>query len=131
MPDFLTFETDKKYDIIICCGVLHHIPDYEKALAKIKSLLKPGGTLVLAIYNKYGKILKQYFKINYNSDILYKDQELNPFELSFTNRQIHDLCNDLIFNAVTPSISNRFVDALSWFNNSNGGLVLYIFKNKV
>jgi 2-polyprenyl-3-methyl-5-hydroxy-6-metoxy-1,4-benzoquinol methylase len=127
--DFLEFKTNKKYDIIICCGVLHHIPEYKKALTKIKSLLKPGGKLLLAVYNPYGKILKRFFNINYNCDILYQDQEKNPFELSFSNKQVHNMCSDLKFQSANPSISNRFVDFLSCFNSENGGLVLYIFNN--
>ena len=128
--DFLKFKTDKKYDIIICCGVLHHIPEHEKALVKIKQLLKPGGKLLLALYNPYGKILKRFFTINYNCDTLYQDQENNPFELSFSNKQVRDMCSDLEFQSATPSISNRFVDFLAWFNSENGGLVLYIFNKR-
>lgn len=126
--DFLQFETEQQYDIIICCGVLHHIPQYHHALAKIKNLLKPGGKLVLAVYNPWGKILKQFFKINYNCDILYQDQENNPFELSFSNSQVRDMCKDLKFHRSAPSISNHFVDLLALNNSENGGLVLYIFS---
>jgi len=125
--DFLLFNPEKKYDVIICCGVLHHIPQYETALAKIKSLLKPNGKLILAVYNPYGKILKRFFKINYNCDILYQDQELNPFELSFNNKQVKTMCKDLEFLSSAPSIANHLVDFLSLTNSENGGLVLYIF----
>jgi 2-polyprenyl-3-methyl-5-hydroxy-6-metoxy-1,4-benzoquinol methylase len=127
--DFLEFRTVKKYDLIICCGVLHHIPEYQQALAKLKGLLKPGGKLVLAVYNKYGKILKKFFEIKYNSHTLYHDQENNPFEMSFTNRQVLKMCNDLKFESVTPSFKNKFVDTLAWFNSENGGLALYVFTN--
>jgi 2-polyprenyl-3-methyl-5-hydroxy-6-metoxy-1,4-benzoquinol methylase len=128
--DFLQFKTGKKYDVIICCGVLHHIPEYEKALAKIKQLLKPGGKLLLALYNPYGKVLKRFFTINYNCDTLYQDQENNPFELSFSSSEVRDMCSDLEFQSATPGISNRFVDFLAWFNSENGGLVLYIFNKR-
>lgn len=126
--DFLQFKTEKKYDVIICCGVLHHIPDYPIALDKMKSLLKPGGKLVLAVYNKYGKILKQFFNINYNCDILYRDQEHNPFELSFTHKQVLTMCDDMVFHSASPSVSNQLVDFSAWFNSENGGLTVYIFE---
>jgi len=126
--DFLQFNTEKKYDVIICCGVLHHIPQYEEALAKIKHLLKPNGKLILAVYNPWGKILKRFFNINYNCDILYRDQELNPFELSFTNRQLRKMCDDLTFHKSSPSVNNHLVDLLALTNSENGGLVLYIFS---
>lgn len=126
--DFLLFETNHKYDVIICCGVLHHIPQYQQALDKIKNLLKANGKLVLAVYNPWGKILKKFFKINYNCDILYQDQEKNPFELSFSNSQVHAMCKDLKFHKSAPSIENHFVDFLALFNSENGGLVLYVFS---
>ena len=125
--DFLEFKTTKKYDLIICCGVLHHIPEHQRALVKMKELLKPGGKLMLAVYNKYGKILKHIFDIKYHNDVLYKDQELNPFELSFTHKQVLKMCSDLTFELVTPSFDNRLVDLSALFNSINGGLALYVF----
>lgn len=125
--DFLEFETNKQYDLIICCGVLHHIPEYKRALAKMKEFLKPGGKLVLAVYNTYGKILKRAVNIKYHNHILYQDQELNPFELSFTNSQVLNMCDDLNFELVTPSYNNKLVNIRAWFNSVNGGLALYVF----
>lgn len=129
--DFLKFNTKKQYDVIICCGVLHHMPCHQEALAKIKQLLKPGGTLVLAVYNKYGKILKHLININYHSPILDEDQENNPFELSFTNKQVQQMCADLEFKLVSPSIHNHLVDLLAISNSENGGLALYVFSKPI
>lgn len=126
--DFNEYKATKQYDLIICCGVLHHIPQHEEALLKLKSLLKPGGKLLLALYNPYGKILKHVVKLNYNCDILYQDQEKNPFELSFNHSQVLTMCNDLLFESVTPSIYNHLVNFLAIFNSENGGLALYVFS---
>ena len=128
--DFLKFNSKKQYDTIICCGVLHHIPEYLSALDKMKKLLKPNGKLLLAVYNTNGKILKQIFNLKYHNNILYTDQELNPFELSFSNKQVCNMCNDLEFHSASPSISNRFIDFLALFNSENGGLVLYVFNKQ-
>jgi 2-polyprenyl-3-methyl-5-hydroxy-6-metoxy-1,4-benzoquinol methylase len=124
--DFLEFGSthDTQYDLVICQGVLHHIPEYETAIKYLTKLIKPGGTLILGVYNPYGKILKKFFKINYLNDILYKDQELNPFETSFTVQQIKNYFNGLTLVDAYPSQSN--VRAL--FNSKNGGLITYIFK---
>lgn len=129
--DFLHYSSIKKFDIIICCGVLHHIPEYNIALDKMKKLLRPGGKLLLALYNPWGKILKRYFIIKYHNHILYQDQENNPYELSFNFKQVLNMCNDLQFNSVVPSYKNCFVNLQSFFNSQNGGLALYVFqKNK-
>lgn len=127
--DFLKVKLEKKYDIVICCGVMHHIPQYQDALKKLKALVKPGGRLLLALYNPLGKILKHIKKINYNSPTLFEDQENNPFELSFTKGAVINMCQDLTFEKAQPSLGNYFVDLLALFNSSNGGLTIYTFKN--
>lgn len=127
--DLIAFKSRKKFDVIICQGVLHHIPDYHLALNNLKLLLKPGGILLLGVYNPFGKILKKIIKIQYHSKILYKDQEENPFEISFTSGQVKNLCNDMKFLSCVPGLFNRyFSNIISMQNNQNGGLVLYAFQ---
>jgi 2-polyprenyl-3-methyl-5-hydroxy-6-metoxy-1,4-benzoquinol methylase len=126
--DFILYNSDEQYDVVICHGVLHHIPEHYDALVKLKKLVKPGGTLILAVYNTFGKILKHFSNIEYNSEILYVDQEQNPFELSFTHNEVLKLCNDLTFVKVEPSFKNKFVNLHALFNSENGGLALYVFK---
>ena len=128
--DFLQFKSNKKFDVIICCGVLHHIPQYNEALDLIKQLLKPGGKLLLALYNPWGKVLKKFVRIKYHNSILYKDQENNPYELSFSYKDVLNLCSDLKFDYVEPSWNNKFVDLQALFNSQNGGLALYVFEKQ-
>jgi 2-polyprenyl-3-methyl-5-hydroxy-6-metoxy-1,4-benzoquinol methylase len=46
--DFLTSFTDEKpYDVVICIGVLAHVSSPCNVIAKIASLLNPGGVLIL------------------------------------------------------------------------------------
>jgi ubiquinone/menaquinone biosynthesis C-methylase UbiE len=47
----LQFE-DNSFDCVYSFGVLHHIPDVEKALAEIKRVLKPGGQVMAMLYNR-------------------------------------------------------------------------------
>jgi 2-polyprenyl-3-methyl-5-hydroxy-6-metoxy-1,4-benzoquinol methylase len=47
----LQFE-DNTFDVVYSFGVLHHIPKIEKALAEIKRVLKPGGLLMVMVYNR-------------------------------------------------------------------------------
>jgi 2-polyprenyl-3-methyl-5-hydroxy-6-metoxy-1,4-benzoquinol methylase len=127
--DFAKYKAYGKYDIIICCGVLHHMPTYNTAISKIKTLLEYNGKLALAVYNPYGKFLKRFIKLKYHNDILYQDQENNPYEVSFTQHYVRKiLCWNLKLISVTPSFYNRFIDFLAMFNSRNGGLVLYIFE---
>ncbi len=42
-----------QYDVIHTWGVLHHTGNMEKAIKNTCSLVKPGGVLILAIYNRH------------------------------------------------------------------------------
>ena len=44
---------DRHFDCVYSFGVLHHIPDVERALAEAHRVLKPGGVLQTAVYNRY------------------------------------------------------------------------------
>lgn len=41
---------DESFDLIVCLGVLHHIPDTARALSTLTSKLKKGGTIILYLY---------------------------------------------------------------------------------
>jgi len=122
--NFLDFTTNIKYDLIISNGVIHHIPEYKKAIKKIQSY--DANTLVLGIYNKYGKIMKKITPINYRSELLHKDQEQAPFEVSFSHKEFTILLNE--YTLVSP---NFMVDFKNLFNYHNGGLTIYTFSKHV
>ncbi len=43
---------DSTFDVVYSFGVLHHIPEVEKAVAEIRRVLKPGGELLVMLYNR-------------------------------------------------------------------------------
>ena len=45
--DLLAYQSDRKYDAIVIMGVIEHLPQYDRVLAKFVSLLKPGGYIFL------------------------------------------------------------------------------------
>src|SRR3569832_1296791 len=45
--DLLAYQTDQRYDAIVIMGVIEHLPQYDRVLAKFVSLLKPGGYVFL------------------------------------------------------------------------------------
>jgi carbamoyltransferase len=47
----------ERFDVIICCGVLHHTPDPFAGFRALLPLLKPGGHIVIGLYNRYGRLL--------------------------------------------------------------------------
>lgn len=40
------------FDIVYSFGVLHHIPEVDKSIAEIYRVLKPGGELIIMLYNR-------------------------------------------------------------------------------
>ena len=44
------------FDVVICSGVLHHTPDPRASFACVARLVRPGGVLVVGLYNAYARL---------------------------------------------------------------------------
>lgn len=44
------------FDVVYCSGVLHHTPDPKAAFARIAALARPGGIIVLGLYNAIARV---------------------------------------------------------------------------
>jgi SAM-dependent methyltransferase len=44
------------FDVVIASGVLHHTPDPRASFAAIVSLARPGGAIVLGLYNSFARL---------------------------------------------------------------------------
>jgi ubiquinone/menaquinone biosynthesis C-methylase UbiE len=44
---------DRKFDLIICSGVVEYLPGDEKWMAEINRVIKPGGVLIINVTNKW------------------------------------------------------------------------------
>ena len=49
-------EPDEKFDYVFCNGVLHHTPDPYGGFCKLVPMVKPGGYMVIGLYNLYGRL---------------------------------------------------------------------------
>jgi SAM-dependent methyltransferase len=57
----------EQFDVVLCNGVLHHTADPYGGFRSIASLVKPGGYIVIGLYNTYGRLFtdfrRQVFKL--------------------------------------------------------------------
>ena len=125
--NILSIDSKKEYDVIVCQGVLHHIPEYMLALTKLHLALKPGGRILLGLYHPVGKLLKKVFSLKYNSKVLYIDQEKNPYELSFTKNKVLEMHKGFrLIDAQPQRFGSIALAALE--HSTNGGLITYVLE---
>jgi SAM-dependent methyltransferase len=48
-------ELDRRFDKIVCTGVLHHLPDPDAGLRALRDVLDSGGAMHLMVYAAYGR----------------------------------------------------------------------------
>lgn len=46
----------RRFDLIACSGVLHHLPDPEAGWAKLVGVLKPGGMMKVMVYSRVARL---------------------------------------------------------------------------
>ncbi len=90
--DLTTIKLNKKFDYIFSMGVLHHIPEMDKAIQNLKSHLKEGGIFVINVYNKYGKIYHRFLREKSNKTYE-MDSYNNPYERFFTQKEFREILN--------------------------------------
>jgi SAM-dependent methyltransferase len=49
----------RRYDLIVCSGVLHHLPGPEAGWAKLVEALNPGGVMKVMLYSRVGRLCIQ------------------------------------------------------------------------
>jgi SAM-dependent methyltransferase len=51
-----TASLGKTFDLIVCSGVLHHLPDPDAALGSLREVLEPHGVISLMVYGHYPRV---------------------------------------------------------------------------
>jgi SAM-dependent methyltransferase len=78
-------ELGRSFDLIICTGVLHHLPDPAEGLSALRGVLAPEGTIHLMLYGTYGRagvaLLQEYCR---RLGVGASDQEIRDLALTLT-----------------------------------------------
>ncbi len=56
------FFLEQSFDVVVCNGVLHHIGDAAAGFTSIQRLVKPGGHIVIGLYNWLGRMPTQWVR---------------------------------------------------------------------
>ena len=48
-------EIGRSFDLVVCTGVLHHLPDLDYGLRALRDVLRPSGAMRLMVYARYGR----------------------------------------------------------------------------
>src|SRR5271165_952127 len=60
-------EMGRSFDLVVCTGVLHHLPDPDAGLCALRDVLKPGGAMRLMVYASYGRagiyMMREYCRL--------------------------------------------------------------------
>ncbi|MCL4503897.1 MAG: class I SAM-dependent methyltransferase [Deltaproteobacteria bacterium] len=134
----LPFE-DASFDLVVSSGVLHHTPDYQKAIAECYRVLRPDGEAKITLYRKGvlhhrlawpltarlmrlagvrhpGADLAQT-AADVNDFIRQYDGEGNPFGLGMTNKQWAKVLREVGFQVVEHEnhfFPRRFLPFSKW-----------------
>lgn len=82
--DIINTKINKKFDIVISLGVLHHTENPEKAFENICRLTREGGLIIVSLYAKYNYIIDKINeklltkRIDKDSIIHFMDGYRNP-----------------------------------------------------
>lgn len=88
---------DGFFDAVTSMGVLHHVPDPERAINEIRRVLKPGGRLTLMLYHRNSAMYRLRFPLmrlftgkSLALQVNEVDGEGNPQGLVFSRREGRD-----------------------------------------
>ncbi|VVB92095.1 Ubiquinone biosynthesis O-methyltransferase [uncultured archaeon] len=121
--DIAEFITEKKFDHIFCLGVLHHTSDPYMRFRVLAGLCKPGGTITLGLYNRYGRFIhrvrRKWIRLNAGEDIQKRMSfvESSIYGGKFKNKHEQAYVADKYAN---PYESYHSVgEVIGWFNKNN------------
>jgi 2-polyprenyl-3-methyl-5-hydroxy-6-metoxy-1,4-benzoquinol methylase len=120
--DLAEFRTEKRFDHVFCLGALHHTRYPYKNFAALADLCKPGGTITVGLYNKYGRlahrVTRMWIGLRAGSDI---DKRLEYVEKSIYRRKMRSV-HETAYVAdkyVNPHESYHSVgEVLGWFEKN-------------
>jgi SAM-dependent methyltransferase len=106
-------ELDREFDLIVCTGVLHHLADPERGLRALRSVLRPGGAMLVMVYAPYGRtgvtMMQEYVRL---LGIESSEQEIQDLALSLKEIPRDHPLDSLLPNSPDFRRTDAMADAL-------------------
>jgi 2-polyprenyl-3-methyl-5-hydroxy-6-metoxy-1,4-benzoquinol methylase len=99
----ITKEEDRgKFDYIFSIGVMHHIPEVDKALENIKKMMDSNSLFIISVYSKWSRTLqfRKKSKEEVNNMSRYMDEYHHPFEKLMSRGQFKSFLEERGFEIV-------------------------------
>ncbi|VVB86483.1 Ubiquinone biosynthesis O-methyltransferase [uncultured archaeon] len=121
--DIAEFRTEKKFDHVFCIGALHHTEDPYTNFIPLVNLCKPGGTITVGLYNRYGRlghrVVRTWIGLRAGED---PGRRMDYVEKAIYGRKLRSL-HEVAYVAdkyVHPHESYHTVgEVLEWFDRNN------------
>ena len=122
--NILTMNLKKRFNVIFCIGVLHHLSDMKKGLSNLNKHLSKDGYLIMWLYGKDGR-----FKLNLNQrmlSILFKNQKSLKKKIQLTRNILKGENNRLLdchFNVPDSRIEDNWEEGRRFLLNNDNWIV--------
>jgi SAM-dependent methyltransferase len=98
---------EEAFDVVLCLGVLEYVPDLDRALDEIRRVLRPGGSFVFSMLNRWSpyRIAERFFHTGQpcqQFSTRYANRLLEEHHFTSRDRSYYD------FNVVVPPFEGRF-----------------------
>lgn len=106
-------DLDRRFDLIVSTGVLHHLADPDEGLRALRSVLKPDGAMYLMLYAPYGRagvyMLQEYCR---RLGVSTSQQEINDLSAVLKTLPQHHPLVSMLRGAREALDADALVDAL-------------------
>ena len=109
---------ENSIDVLVCSGVLHHTPDPRGGYEELLKLVKPGGKILIGLYNSYARIPLGLRKILFTAT----GKTFRNLDFHMRRKDVDDSKKDIWFEDQyrNPHESWHSVDeVLKWFDETN------------